>query len=76
MQNNEDFRALGTLEGLGKLSAMELKPGVDQCWAAIELSSVLDELRVVLELSYRDAGIEVVWICMTISHWSSATATD
>jgi hypothetical protein len=33
-------------------------------------------MRVVLELSYRDAGIEVVWICMTISHWSSATATD
>ena len=62
LQNNEDFRALGTLiEGLGKLSAMELKPAVDQHLDAIELSSVLDELRVLLEPSYREAGIEVVW---------------
>jgi PAS domain S-box-containing protein len=62
LQNNEDFRALGTLiEGLGKLSAMELRPIVDQHLGAIELSSVLDELRVLLEPSYREAGIDVVW---------------
>jgi two-component system, LuxR family, sensor kinase FixL len=62
LQSNEDFRALGTLiEGLGKLSAMELRPVVGQNLAAIELSSVLDELRVLLEPSYREAGIEVVW---------------
>jgi len=62
LQSNEDFRALGTLiEGLGKLSAMELRPAVDQQLAAIELSSVLDELRVLLEPSYREAGIEVIW---------------
>jgi two-component system sensor kinase FixL len=62
LQGNEDFRALGTLiEGLEKLSAMELRPAGDQHLAAIELSSVLDELRVLLEPSYREAGIEVVW---------------
>jgi len=62
LQRNEDFRALGTLvEGLGKLSEMELRPAVDQHLDAIELSSVLDELRVLLEPSYREAGIEVVW---------------
>ena len=62
LQSNEDFRALGTLiEGLGKLSAMELRPAVDQHLDAIELSSLLDELRVLLEPSYREAGIEVVW---------------
>ena len=62
LQNNEDFRALGTLiEGLGKLSAMELRPAADQHWDAIELSSVLDELRVLAEPSYREAGIEVIW---------------
>lgn len=62
LQSNEDFRALGTLiEGLGKLSAMELRPAADQHLTAIELSSVLDELRVLLEPSYREAGIEVVW---------------
>jgi len=33
LQSNEDFRALGTLiEGLGKLSAMELRPAADQHW--------------------------------------------
>jgi PAS domain S-box-containing protein len=62
LQGNEDFRALGTLvEGLGKLSAMELRPAVDQHLGAIELSSVLDELRILLEPSYREAGIEVLW---------------
>ena len=62
LQSNEDFRALGTLiEGLGKLSAMELRPAADQHLDAIELSSVLDELRVLMEPSYREAGIEVVW---------------
>jgi two-component system, LuxR family, sensor kinase FixL len=59
---NEDFRALGTLvEGLRKLSAMELGPAGDQHLDATELSSVLDELRVLLEPSYREAEIEIVW---------------
>jgi two-component system, LuxR family, sensor kinase FixL len=62
LQGNEDFRALGTLiEGLGKLSTMELKSAANQHFGAIELSSVLDELRVLLEPSYREAGIDVVW---------------
>lgn len=62
LQKNEDFRALSTLiEGLGQLSEMELRPAVDQHLDAIELSSVFDELRVVLEPTYREAGIEVVW---------------
>jgi two-component system, LuxR family, sensor kinase FixL len=62
LQNNDDFRALGSLiEGLEKLSAMELRPTVDQHLDATELSSILDELRVLLEPSYRDARIEMVW---------------
>jgi two-component system, LuxR family, sensor kinase FixL len=62
LQNNDDFRALGTLiEGLGKLSEMELRPPVDQQLDPIELSSIFDELRVLLEPSYREAGIEIVW---------------
>jgi len=61
LQNNEDFRALGTLiEGLGKLSEMELRPAANHL-DPIELSSVLDELRVLLEPSYNEAGIEIVW---------------
>ena len=62
LRNNEDFRALGTLvEGLGKLSEMELRPAVEQHFDAIELSSVLDELRVLLEPSYREAGVKIHW---------------
>ena len=62
LENNEDFRALGTLVGgLGKLSAMELRPPLDQHLDPIELSTVLDELRVLLEPSYKEAGIEVIW---------------
>lgn len=62
LENNEDFRALGTLiEGLGKLSAMELRPAMDQHLNTIELPSVLDELRVLLEPSYKEAGVEIIW---------------
>jgi two-component system, LuxR family, sensor kinase FixL len=62
LQKNEDFRALGTLvEGLAKLSAMELRPAVDQHINAVELSGILDELRILLEPSYKEAGVEIVW---------------
>jgi len=62
LQNNEDFRALGTLiEGLAKLSAMELRPAVDQHLNIIELSSILDELRILLEPAYKEAKVEIVW---------------
>jgi two-component system, LuxR family, sensor kinase FixL len=62
LRDNEDFRALGTLiEGLGKLSEMELRPALHQHFEPIELSSIFDELRVLLEPSYREAGVEIVW---------------
>jgi two-component system, LuxR family, sensor kinase FixL len=62
LQNNEDFRALGTLvEGLGKLSSMELRSSAEKHMNPIELSSLFDELRVLLEPSYREVDIEVVW---------------
>jgi two-component system, LuxR family, sensor kinase FixL len=62
LQNNEDFRALSMLvEGLAKLSEMELKPAADRHLDATELSSVFDELRVLLEPSFREARIPVVW---------------
>jgi two-component system sensor kinase FixL len=59
---NVDFRALGGLiEGLEKLSAMELKPTWHQSIAAVELSSILDEFRVVIEQAYEESGIAVAW---------------
>jgi two-component system, LuxR family, sensor kinase FixL len=60
--DNPDFRALGGLiEGLEKLSAMELKPTWHQSLAAMELSSILDEFRVVIEHSYSEEGMTIAW---------------
>ena len=62
MKENEDFRALGTLiGGLEKLSEMELRPSWAQALASVELSSVMDELRVVIEPTYSDSHMEIVW---------------
>jgi signal transduction histidine kinase len=62
LRNNEDFRALGTLiQSLEKLSAIELGPASGETAAAVELTSVLDELRVLVDSAYRDSGMEVEW---------------
>ena len=62
LRNNEDFHALGNLiAGLEKLSDMELLPSSNQIGASIDLSSVLDELRVLIEPAYHEAGYEIIW---------------
>jgi two-component system sensor kinase FixL len=62
MPDNEDFRALGALiTGLENLSAMELRPAWGEGLAAVELSSVLDELRVVIGPSFGESGVEILW---------------
>src|SRR5690348_1327641 len=62
LQDNADFAALGGLiEGLEKVSAMELKPTWYQSLAAVELSALLDEFRVVIEHSYQEGGMTVAW---------------
>ena len=62
LQHNQDFQALGTLiEGLENLSVMELKPSWAQQMASVELSSVLDELRVVIDPAYGELNMNVVW---------------
>lgn len=63
LSGNEDFEALGTLiQGLEKLSAMELTPATsEQDRQTIELASVLDELRVLVETVCRDSDVELEW---------------
>jgi two-component system sensor kinase FixL len=62
LKDNEDFRALGTLiGGLEKLSEMELLSSRDHSSSSVELTSLLDELRVLIEPSYREAGAGIVW---------------
>jgi len=62
LKDDQDLRALGTLiEGLEKLSEMELLPSRDQNSTSVELTNLLDELRVLIEPSYREAGAGIVW---------------
>ncbi|MGA2963098.1 MAG: ATP-binding protein [Candidatus Korobacteraceae bacterium] len=62
LQGNADFEALGTLiQGLEKLSSMELRSPAEQARSAIELTPVLDELRVLLESAYHEADMELGW---------------
>jgi two-component system, LuxR family, sensor kinase FixL len=62
LQGNEDFRALGLLiDGLEKLSEMELLPALDRTLSSVELTTLLDELRVLIEPIYQEAGIKILW---------------
>jgi two-component system, LuxR family, sensor kinase FixL len=62
LQDNEDFRALGLLiDGLEKLSEMELLPPLDQTLSSVELTTLLDELRVLIEPSYQETATTVAW---------------
>jgi two-component system, LuxR family, sensor kinase FixL len=62
LQDNRDFRALGILiDGLEKLSEMELLPASDHTLCPVELTTLLDELRVLIEPIYHEVGTTVIW---------------
>ncbi len=62
LQHNEDFQALSTLiQSLEKISALELRPSPTQSAGVVELTSVLDELRVLIESAYHESEMEVEW---------------
>ena len=62
MQSNEDFRALGGLiQSLGRISALELGSTLSQNGERVELTSVLDEMRVLVETACHESGIKVQW---------------
>jgi len=60
---SEDFRALGDLvEGLGKIAAFELRQSAgSEEPASLDLSAVLDDLRIVILPSLRESGVLVRW---------------
>jgi PAS domain S-box-containing protein len=61
LAQNKDFEALGTLIlALEKIASMDLRQTANQA-AVTDLQSLLDELRIVVEPSLRDNGIEVAW---------------
>jgi len=59
---NEDFSALGTLvKGLEKMAGLELRQTTKAAAESVDLGSVLDELRIVIEASFNDSGIAIRW---------------
>jgi two-component system, LuxR family, sensor kinase FixL len=61
LETNEDFRALGGLiQSLERMSALELGTPM-QNGEVVELTSVLDELRILIETTYHESEINVQW---------------
>lgn len=58
---NEDFRTLQNLvDGLGTIASLELqhnKPEVE----SVDVRAVLEQLRIVIEPTFREAGISILW---------------
>jgi PAS domain S-box-containing protein len=62
IRRNEHFQALGTLiRGLEKIASTGLRVASDRESAVADLGTVLDEARIVIEPSLREAGIRTTW---------------
>jgi two-component system sensor kinase FixL len=58
---NKDFETLGTLVlALERIAAMDLRQTASHA-VGVEVQPLLDELRIVIESSLRDAGVTVRW---------------
>jgi PAS domain S-box-containing protein len=59
---NEDFSALGTLvQGLEKMAGLELRHTTQPVVESIDVRSVLEELRIVIEPSFHESGMSIMW---------------
>ncbi len=59
---SEDFSALGTLvEGLEKMAGLELRQTSKSVAESIDVRSVLEELRIVIEPSFHDSDVSIRW---------------
>ena len=62
LQDNEDFHALSTLvESLQRVAALELRTTPGHTAAAVDLKTLLDEFRVLIENTYHESEIQIVW---------------
>jgi two-component system, LuxR family, sensor kinase FixL len=62
LESNEDFKALGNLiQSLERVSALELGSTAAQNGEVVELTSVLDEFRILIETAYHESEIKVQW---------------
>ena len=61
LSRDKDFEALGSLlQALERIASVDLRQYTDQT-AETELSSLLDDLRIVVAPALREAGIEGIW---------------
>jgi two-component system, LuxR family, sensor kinase FixL len=62
LSGNPDFEALGTLiQGMEKLSDLDIVRSGDQGRQAVELGSVLDEARILIESACRESDVKLCW---------------
>jgi two-component system sensor kinase FixL len=62
LAGNQDFEALQTLiVGLEKIAALEMQASPDDQAIAVDVDELLDELRVLIEPSFRESGVAVNW---------------
>jgi two-component system, LuxR family, sensor kinase FixL len=62
LHDSEDFRALGSLmQSLERMAALELGSAPPQNGEVVELTSVLEELRILIETTYHESEIQVRW---------------
>jgi PAS domain S-box-containing protein len=62
IRSSDQYHALGTLiRGLEKIASSGLRVASDREAAVADLDTVLDETRIVIEPSLREAGIQVAW---------------
>jgi C4-dicarboxylate-specific signal transduction histidine kinase len=62
LRSRDEYNALGTLiRGLEKIASSGLRVASDRETAVADLGTVLDETRIVIEPSLREAGVELVW---------------
>jgi len=62
LEANTDFEALGNLiQSLARVSSLELGSATAQNGEAVELTSVLGDLRILIETTYHESNIHVLW---------------
>jgi len=62
LESNEDFKALGSLvQSLERISALELGSTATPNGEVVELTSVLDEFRILIESACQESEIDVHW---------------
>lgn len=61
LAGNKDFEALGTLVlALERIASMDLRQTAAPA-SVVDVGSLLDELRIIIEPSLREAGVTVLW---------------